>query len=144
MSGEPTDDEMRQEWRALVDFAAHDPAHWTSRRWDLAGLGDPPVDFLRRFFTALNEPRPVALVAREVDGLLTLERLRQSRERIAAVAAPTQDAAPQPGPQPIASLAEVEHARAELEAANLPHGYGSIAKHLGVSKATVRRRLAGD
>jgi HK97 family phage portal protein len=47
-----------------------------------------------------------------------------------------------PGPDPIVTREQVIATRERLEAAGEPAGYDSLAKHLSVSPATIRRRLA--
>jgi hypothetical protein len=49
-----------------------------------------------------------------------------------------------PGPEPIVTKAQVLAKRLELKAAGKHSGYGSLAKALNVSEATIRRRLAGN
>lgn len=46
------------------------------------------------------------------------------------------------GPEPIITRAEVVAKKQELIAAGRDNGYGSLARELGVSEATIRRRLA--
>jgi hypothetical protein len=141
----PTDGEVEREWLALVDYALHSPDHWTTRRYHLETLGDPPMTFKREVLRIMGLPFPVAAIAPRLAVCVNAERLRQSRERVAGAQAATVDLAPKrPGP-PLAATAEAAlRVRAELQAAGKPAGYKSVARVLDVSTSTARRRLTGD
>ncbi len=92
-------------------------------------------NLLRR---ALGEPRPD-----DEPDVISLRRSFGDRPASALARAAVLPARKKPGPSLIISADEVVKKREELRAQDEPFGYDSVARALGVSPSTVRRRLAG-
>lgn len=155
---EPTTaDGWAEEYQVTVERMQEEPANYWAKRLRLHELaGDPPPDFKRRvviawYYAGTNSPMPgirpsgldYAAHVGILDRLVSAERSRQIRARIAPGATGAAAGDPTSDPRLIASRGDVERVRDALLADGKRAGYKSIAKAGGWSVATVRRRLTG-